>query len=122
MVILWALFLTSFLAWPTNLSLPFFALQLLMAAAVSGFFIHTLWRLKTWCWQFGLFDNGDLDDSEGRHRVQRAWVLPLVCILLIKKESGQGRLRFVFADMLDDGPYRDLCRLLLFINARALKS
>lgn len=89
---------------------------------MSGFFIYSLWRLKGWRWQFGLCDNGDLDDSEGRHRVRRAWVMPLACVLLIKKESGQGRLLFVFADMLEDGPYRDLCRLLLSINARDLES
>ncbi|WP_372869668.1 protein YgfX [Shewanella sp.] len=113
MLILWSLFLTSLLAWPAYLSLSLRVLQIAIFILISGYFVCRLLHLKHWRWQFSLDAFGCLEDARGRHTLNRHWVTPFMCLMLINNQDGGRRLECVFADMLSDGDYRDLCRTLL---------
>ncbi len=119
LLILWALFLTSLLAWPADLSFPFRLLQFGALGVICFYFSYQLLSLKRWQWQFSVDALGCLEDERGKHTLSRRWVTPFVCLIMLKNQDGGRRLEWVFADMLADGDYRDLCRLL--ISARGLE-
>ncbi|QSX41595.1 protein YgfX [Shewanella cyperi] len=120
--LLWALSLSSFLAWPRQTSLAWLKILLIFSLCLS--FIVAARHLWLWRWQFSLDTEGRGLHSDGRQfsLSQPLWVSPFACLICFRNQGHEGVLErrgrcvLICADMLPDNQYRHLCRLLLQIR------
>ncbi|QSX38033.1 protein YgfX [Shewanella sedimentimangrovi] len=120
--LLWALSLSSFLAWPRHTSLAGLKILLIFLLCLS--FIAAARRLWLWRWQFSLDVEGRGLHSDGRQfsLFLPLWVSPFACLICFRNQGQEGlmerrsRCVLICADMLPDNQYRHLCRLLLQIR------
>ncbi|QFU21695.1 hypothetical protein FS418_07300 [Shewanella sp. YLB-09] len=127
--------LTSFLIWPYFDNLLYQVFKYVLLTACLVFFIYQFWRLNRWTCKFSLVSTGDgrviyptvnqlnsdCDEAyfEKFTLIKKPVVTPFVVQFYIQIEEGNRsskRMMFVWADMLDDTSYRNLCRLLLNYN------
>ncbi|MCK8043676.1 hypothetical protein MSG37_02160 [Shewanella sp. 1CM18E] len=121
LAIISAICLSSIAVWPYLENPVYLTIKYLLIGACVCFFIWQFLRLKTWHCRFVMCSDGTGKlESQGNFVViNKPFITPLAVVFDIQLQNETKRL-VIWADMLDDTNYRNLCRLLqLGVQARS---
>ena len=105
--------LSSFFIWPYAENTLYILLKFLLFSSCCVFFIWQIYRLKYWRCQFVLKADGKGKFTSGCDFVLQGKPVITPFAVIFDVAFAGGKKRFVlWADMLDDTNYRNLCRLL----------
>ncbi|WP_319002885.1 protein YgfX [Shewanella glacialimarina] len=112
--IIFAVVMTSFIAWPQMDSILFKSFFYILILLVPVVFAWQLLVLRKWQCQI-IIDGalgGRLVNGQSFTFGKAAFICPLFCLLYLEFEDESRQICCVWADMLDDSQYRTLCRLV----------
>ncbi|MCL1138871.1 protein YgfX [Shewanella pneumatophori] len=121
LAIISAICLSSFIVWPYLENSVYLAIKYLLICVCVCFFIWQFHRLKSWHCRFVICSDGTgkLESQRNFVVINKPFITPFAVMFDIQLQNETKRL-VIWADMLDDTNYRNLCRLLqLSVQARS---